>query len=208
MIMKTLKDVELKISALWDKNPLINPDKSYIVYRLTQIFGVVRICTEGLYSWVSIISRQNVLLKLLNIHSNNTTESYRKHRSGSERSEQLSRRKNRTTILWIDCTIRFSLSFWVEVRLTSKCIRFCSKAAGAESDNHIKSGQESRPLSLSPGQNPCSTKIFQVFVVCDNINWNFSAFKVVSLSLERLIDCHEFLVMCVIVEFGVRESPR
>jgi hypothetical protein len=208
MIMKTLKDAELKISGLWNKNPLIDSDKSYIVYRPTRIFGVVGICTERLYSWVSIISSQNVLLKFLNIHSNNTTESYWKHRSGSERSRQLSRRKNRMTILWIDCTIRLFLPFWVEVRPTSKCVGFCSEAARMKSNNHIKSRQKSRPPSLSPGQNSCSTKIFQVFVVCDNINRNFSAFKVVSPSLERLIDCHEFFVMCVIVEFGVRESPR
>jgi hypothetical protein len=77
-----------------------------------------------------------------------------------------------------------------------------------ESNSHIKSGQESRPPSLSPGQNPCSGKIFQVFVICDNINQNFSAFKVVSPSLEHFIDCHEFFVMCVIVKLGVRESPR
>jgi hypothetical protein len=151
MIMKTLKDMEPKISRLWNKNLLIDPDESYIVYRPTQIFGVVRICMERLYSWVNIISSQNVLLKLLNIHSNNTTESYPKHRSGSERSGQLSRRKNRMTILWIDCTIRFSLAFWVEVRLTSKCIGFCSEVARTEPNYHINSGQESRPPSLSPG---------------------------------------------------------
>jgi hypothetical protein len=56
MIIKTLKDAELKISRLWNKNPLIDPDKSYIVYRPTQIFGIVGICTERLYSWVSVIS--------------------------------------------------------------------------------------------------------------------------------------------------------
>jgi hypothetical protein len=151
MIMKTLKDAELRISGLWNKNPLIDPDESYIVYGPTQIFGVVGICMERLYSWVSIISSQNVLLKLLNIHSNNTTESYRKHHSGSERSRQLSRRKNRMTILWIDYTIRLSLPFWVEVRPMSKCIGFCSEAARTEPNNHIKSRQESRPLSLSPG---------------------------------------------------------
>jgi hypothetical protein len=32
MIMKTLKDTEPKISGLWDKNSLIDLDKSYIVY--------------------------------------------------------------------------------------------------------------------------------------------------------------------------------
>jgi hypothetical protein len=143
MIMKTLKDMAPEISGLWNKNPLINPDESYIVYRPTLILGVVRICTERLYSWVSIISSQNVLLKLLNIYGNNTMESYWKHHSGSEKSRQLSRRKNRTTILWIDCTIRLSLPFWVEVRSTIKCIRFCFKATGTESDNHIKSGQKS-----------------------------------------------------------------
>jgi hypothetical protein len=151
MIIKTLKDAEPKISGLWNKSPLINPDESYIIYRPTQIFGVVGICTERLYSWVSIINSQNVLLKLLNIHSNNTTESYQKQCSGSERSGQLSRRKNRMTILWIDCTIRLSLPFWIEVRPTSKCVGFCSKAARTESNNHIKSGQKSRPPSLSPG---------------------------------------------------------
>jgi hypothetical protein len=56
MIMKILKDVKLKISGLWNKNPLIDLDKSYIVYRPTQIFGIVGICMERLYSWVSIIS--------------------------------------------------------------------------------------------------------------------------------------------------------
>jgi hypothetical protein len=31
MIIKTLKDAELKISRLWNKDPLIDPDKSHIV---------------------------------------------------------------------------------------------------------------------------------------------------------------------------------
>jgi hypothetical protein len=57
MIMKTLKDMEPKISGLWNKNPLIDLDESHIIYRPMQILGVVRICTERLYSWVSIISR-------------------------------------------------------------------------------------------------------------------------------------------------------
>jgi hypothetical protein len=56
MIIKTLKDAELKISGLWNKNLLIDPDKSHIVYRPTQILGVVGICMKRLYSWVSIIS--------------------------------------------------------------------------------------------------------------------------------------------------------
>jgi hypothetical protein len=33
MIMKTLKDTELKISIIWNKNLLINPDELHIVYR-------------------------------------------------------------------------------------------------------------------------------------------------------------------------------
>jgi hypothetical protein len=56
MIIKTLKDAEPKISGLWNKNLLIDLDKFYIIYRPTQIFGVVGICTERLYSWVSLIS--------------------------------------------------------------------------------------------------------------------------------------------------------
>jgi hypothetical protein len=56
IIMKTLKDAEPQISRLWNKNPLINPDESHMVYRPTQILGVVGVCTERLYSWVSIIS--------------------------------------------------------------------------------------------------------------------------------------------------------
>jgi hypothetical protein len=56
MIIKTLKDVEPKISRLWNKNPLIDLDKSNIIYRPMRIFEVVRICMERLYSWVSIIS--------------------------------------------------------------------------------------------------------------------------------------------------------
>jgi hypothetical protein len=137
--MKTLKDMEPKISGIWNKNLLINPNKFYIVYRPTQILRVVEICMERLYGWVSIISSQNVLLKLLNIHSNNTMENYWKHCSSSERSRQLSRRKNRMTILWIDCTIKLSLLFWVEVRLLSKSIGFSSEVARSKSNNHVKS---------------------------------------------------------------------
>jgi hypothetical protein len=55
------------------------------------------------------------------------------------------------TGLWINCTIRLFLSFWVEVRPTSKCIGFSSEVVGTESDNHIKSRQECWPPSLSPG---------------------------------------------------------
>jgi hypothetical protein len=43
MIIKALKDAEPKISGLRNKNPLIDLDKSYIVYRPTRIFGVVGI---------------------------------------------------------------------------------------------------------------------------------------------------------------------
>jgi hypothetical protein len=56
MIIKTLKDAEPKIIRLWNKNPLINLDESHIVYRPMRILGVVGICMERLYSWVSIIS--------------------------------------------------------------------------------------------------------------------------------------------------------
>jgi hypothetical protein len=56
IIMKTLKDMEPKISGFQNKNLLINLDESHIVYRPMRIFGVVGICMKRLYSWVSIIS--------------------------------------------------------------------------------------------------------------------------------------------------------
>jgi hypothetical protein len=43
MIIKNLKDMELKISGIWNKNPLINPNESHIVHRPMQIFGIVGI---------------------------------------------------------------------------------------------------------------------------------------------------------------------
>jgi hypothetical protein len=58
MIIKTLKDTKLKISRIWNKNPLINPDKFYIVYRPMQIFGIVRICMERLYIWLGQYHKQ------------------------------------------------------------------------------------------------------------------------------------------------------
>src|SRR5271169_3710305 len=140
MVMKILKDTEPKISGIWNQNPLINPYESDIVFRPTQILEVVRVCMEELYSRVSSISNQNVLLKLLNIHGNNTTEYHRKHAGGTERSRQLRRRTNRTTIVWINCTIRLSLPFWIKVRMTSESIRFGPEAAWPKSNNHVETG--------------------------------------------------------------------
>ena len=52
----------------------------------------------------------------------------------------------------------------------------------------------------------CSRKIFQVFVVGNNINWSCRAFKVMSPDMESFKNGKEFFVVGVVVQFGRGES--
>ena len=54
-----------------------------------------------------------------------------------------------------------------------------------ETDNKIELGEEFRPTGLLLGEELGSGEVFKVLMVCDNIDWSWRSFKVVSPTLER-----------------------
>ena len=54
-------------------------------------------------------------------------------------------------------------------------------------------------VTLPPCQDFGSGNIFEVLVVCDDINWGWSSFEVMAPGLEHFEDGWEFLVMHIVV---------
>ena len=74
--------------------------------------------------------------------------------------------------------------------------------------NHEVELWEFRPAGLPPCQDFGSGKVFEVPVVCDDVDWGWSSFEVVAPGLERFEDGQEFFVVHIVVQFWGRESSR
>ena len=54
-------------------------------------------------------------------------------------------------------------------------------------------------VGLSPHQDFGSREVFEVFVVCDDINWGQSSFEIVVPGFECFEDGQELLVVYIVV---------
>ena len=63
-------------------------------------------------------------------------------------------------------------------------------------------------MTLLPCQNFGSGKVFEVLVVCDDIDWNWSAFEVMAPGFESFEEGQDFLVMHTVVYFWRHEGSR
>ena len=63
-------------------------------------------------------------------------------------------------------------------------------------------------MGLPPCQDFGSGKVFEVLVVCDDVDWGQSFLKVVAPGLECFKDGQEFLVVYIVVQFRGGESLR
>ena len=68
-----------------------------------------------------------------------------------------------------------------------------------EVDQKVKLQEELQPTSLAVSEDLGGGEIFQVLVVCNNINQSCGALKVMTLVAEGFEDHKEFLVMGIIV---------
>ena len=68
-------------------------------------------------------------------------------------------------------------------------------------EGEVESGQKERPPSLPPVEFLGSHKIFQVFVICPNLESVLSPFQVVSPLFKGSNDGQHLLVMHIIVSF-------
>ena len=61
-------------------------------------------------------------------------------------------------------------------------------------------------MGLTAGKDFGCGKVFQVFMICDHVDWSTGTFKVVSPDTESLKDCEQFFVVGVIIEFWSTEG--
>ena len=95
--------------------------------------------------------------------------------------------EHRSEIVRINsCIIPFPL-FRIDVPSSSQCIQFGSEFTRVEM-NHEELREEFQPMGLSSHQNFGSGKIFEILVICDNINQNRSSFRAMAPQFESLED--------------------
>ena len=96
--------------------------------------------------------------------------------------------EHRSEIVRINsCIIPFPL-FRVDIPLSSQCVRFVSEFTGLETNYEVELRKEFRPTGLPLHQNFGSREIFEILVICDNVNWNWSSFKVMAPRFESFED--------------------
>ena len=96
--------------------------------------------------------------------------------------------EHRSEIVRINsCIIPFPL-FRVDVPLSSQCVWFGSKFSEAETNHKVELRQKFQPTGLSLHQDFGSGKIFEILVICDNVNRNQGSFKLMAPQFESLKD--------------------
>ena len=89
--------------------------------------------------------------------------------------------------------------------MVSKHVGLCTELSGMETDNEVELGKEFRLPCLAAVQKLGCSKIFEIFVVGDDINGSHGTFKIVAPNAEHFINSEELLVVDIIVEFGSRK---
>ena len=70
----------------------------------------------------------------------------------------------------VDGRVVASSLFEIDIPLSCQHIRFCAKSTRMETDDEVELRMVFRPLELAASKELCCGKIFQVFVVSDDIN--------------------------------------
>ena len=147
--------------------------------RIREVFGDSRIRLE---------CRANIGMKSFKVHDCGSSEYQRMEYGCLEGRCKLLVSEHRSEIVRINsCIIPFPL-FRIDIPSSSQCVRFGSEFSGTETNHKAELRKEFRPTGLPSRQNFGSRKIFEVLVVCDNVNWNWSSFKVMAPWSESLED--------------------
>ena len=52
------------------------------------------------------------------------------------------------------------------------------------------------------------SEVLKIFMIRNDLDWDFRAFQVVSPLMEGIEDGEEFFVVCIVVEFSSDKGPR
>jgi hypothetical protein len=125
-----------------------------------------------------------------------------------EGSGELFRGEDGASVLWVNEGVVLIPPFWVDVGASSEGVRLCTKFPRAKTNKHVESREVFRPASLAASEHLGSGKILEILVVCNDVDDVGRALEVVTPDRERLKDCKEFFVVCIVVELGWVEGTR
>ena len=91
--------------------------------------------------------------------------------------------------MWVDGRVVASSLFRIDIPSSCQCIRFGAESTGTETDDKVELRKVFGPLDLVVSEEFGCGKIFQVFVVSDNVDCFRGAFKVMVPGLESFEDC-------------------
>ena len=101
--------------------------------------------------------------------------------------------------MWVDGHVVASSLIRIDVPLSCQCIRFGTESTGMETDDEVELRKVFGPSDLVTGEKFGCGKIFQVFVVHDDINCFRGTFEIVAPGLESFENCEQFFVVDIIV---------
>ena len=99
----------------------------------------------------------------------------------------------------VDGRIVTSSLFRIDVPSSCQCIRFGAESTETETDDEVELRKVFRPSDLAAGEKFGCGKIFQVFVVHDDVDCFGGTFEIVAPGLESFENCKQFFVMDIIV---------
>ena len=138
-------------------------------FRVGGPVGVGQIC-DVVRDWVGGLSRFDVGVKLLDVHDGDGSEDGDVDRGCLKGRCQSFISKNWMEIVRIYGGIVAASLLRVDVASSSQNIRFGSELARAETDDKVELQQIFGPSDLSSGEEFGGCKIFEIFVVSDNVN--------------------------------------
>ena len=121
---------------------------------------------------IRMMRRTNVGMEGFEVHDCGCSESWRVEYGCSEGGCKLLVSEYWPKIVRVNsCIIPFPL-FMVDVPSSSQCVQFGSKFSRMETNHEVKVRQEFQPAGLLPCQNFGSGKVFEILVICDDIDRN------------------------------------
>lgn len=197
--MSVAEDSKPEVILVWYVDAIIEEEES--------VLGEGPVCRGGCGQVscryrIGGIGGADVEMEFLGVYECCTAEGDRVELGGAEGSRQLFLGEHRAEVVGVDCCVVATSLFRVDVPTSCQGIGFGAKLARTEADDEVELAEELRPTSLSAVEEFGRRKIFQIFVVGDDVDRCRGAFEVMTSNAERLEDSEKFLVVDVIVELG------
>ncbi|KAG6892358.1 hypothetical protein C0992_000795 [Termitomyces sp. T32_za158] len=194
MVVVLPEDVEADLSVVGGVDAAI-PEEQLLVVRKGEGFvrGIVRAVTSGI-----VLFEVRVPGCLANL----AQDTFLVH---DQYSVEMFRGNNHTMVESI--TLGFKSLFGVDVGSPGQGVRFCSESSRAVVDGEVVFGENFGPTGLATAELFSCGKVLEVVVVRVDLNTVPGSLEVGTPLLESFDNGKEFLIVDVVVEFGVNHRP-